>query len=208
MSKYYNNLECPLSIFRDIQLGKSLELLLIDGVFDEVEANDAWLTIYDLYNEEVKSNKNNTGFEKQKQLQVLSNKYSIVKACLFLIYQKIEVNVLNIATGLDKDFVKHDYTEQVQILNSFGFRVDINNIESELLRVSKQKENIKTQINVLKKDLEKEGKQSNSYTINDTIFSAQKHQGFPFSKDAKVIDLVVCLNDLIRSNNLQKKHGK
>lgn len=210
--QYYNSIHnCPLSVFRQIQKDGNLQTLLIMGVFEEVSANDAWLTIYDEYNSAVKSNRNNTAFERQKRLQILINEYSMIKACLFLIVQKIQFNLLNSITQLDKSFEPLNYEKEVKVLNAFGFKIDINNIESELLRVEKQKENYKTKIGILKKEMEVPEKEQSNGTIDNTIFKCQKFQGFPFHPDAKVIDLVVCLNELIVSNQMQKKdikHGK
>jgi hypothetical protein len=191
-------------VFKSIQLDGNLKPLLINGTYDEVAANDAYLTLYDEYNGAIKSNRNNTTFEKQKQLQILVNQYGIIKACLFLIYQKLEFNVLNSLTQLDKEFKPLTYVDEVLILNNLGFKVDIDNIEKELIRVEKQKENYKTKLAILKKELESEDKGEKD-SFNKTIFQAQKFQGFPFNQDAKVIDLVTCLNELIVSNNAQKK---
>ena len=208
MAQYYSSIhDCPLNVFKQIQKDGDLKPLLISGEFDEQEANNAWLSIYDEYNTAVKSNRNNTTFERQKRMQILVNQYAMIKACLFLIVQKLQFNLLNQATGLDKNYEPHTYEKEVKVLNDFGFKVDINNIENELIRVEKQKENFKTKINIVKKELENDNKGSENWTINNTIFQCQKYQGYVFGPEAKVIDLVVCLNELILNNAQQKKNN-
>jgi len=212
---YYDNIEnCPLESFKQVQLKNDYKYILISGDYDESKAKESWLSIIDEYQESVKSNRNNTLFEYQKQYHIVSGEYQIIKACLFVVSQKLQVNLLNELMPLELKFEKLNYDEEVKILNQYGYKMDINNIDKELIRVEKQSKNKLTQIKIAQKRIEDNTKDSGNWTINDTIFSCQKHQGFPFAKDAKVIDLVVCLNDLIRNNEMQKaqlkkkKHGK
>ena len=100
MQQYYHDLNCPLDIFEEIYLGGSTELLLIEGKYNESDANLAWMELYDMYSDSVKSNKNNTAFTKANQMKELVAKYAMIKNCLWLIYQTLEINILNKATGL------------------------------------------------------------------------------------------------------------
>jgi len=204
---YYQSIEtCPLSIFKTILSKNDLSLLFIDGKYNEVEAKDAWIVLYDEFNDAIKTGRNNTNFEKTKQIEILENEYSIIKSCVFLVSQKVLINLANSATKLDMVVLNYDF--EVKVLNMMGFNVDVNNIEADILRVDKQKENKKTQIKLIEKDLSDGEKQSANWTFNDTIFQCQKHQGYPFNESAKVIDLVSALNDLIRANKPVKKTNK
>lgn len=207
--KYYNSIHiCPLEVFKNVQLENDYKHLLISGTYDKEKAYEAWVEIMDAYQEAVKSNTNNTLFELQKQYEILKGEYDIIKVCIFVISQKLQINLLNELLPLEHKFDKLDYTEDVKNLNKFGYKFDINKIDSELLRVEKQSKGKITQIKRALGKIEKQVKDNGDWTINDTIFIAQKHMGFPFTKDAKVIDLVVCLNDRMRNIAMQKAQLK
>jgi len=206
---YFNTIEdCPLEVFKNVQLKNDFKLLLIDGVYDESKAKDSWNQLYDSYNSAVKSKSNNTGFENNKQLQILQGEYQIIRACIFMISHKLEVNVLSNMMPKELKTELLDYDNEVKILNRFGFKFDIDKVDKELIRVDKQSKNHITKIKILQKRVEEDSLKDNDSTINDTIFICQKHQGFAFLKDSKVIDLVSCLNDLIRHNESLKKQNK
>lgn len=207
--KYYNTINnCPLEVFKNVQLENDYKHLLISGTYDKEKAYEAWVEIMDAYQEAVKSNTNNTLFELQKQYEILKGEYDIIKVCIFVISQKLQINLLNELLPLEHKFEKLDYTEDIKNLNVYGYKFDINNIDKDLIRVEKQSKNKITQIKRALSKIEKQSKDNGNWTINDTIFQAQKHQGFPFTKEAKVIDLVVCLNDRMRSITMQKAHLK
>lgn len=207
--QYYNNIHnCPLEVFKKIQLDNDYKHLLIKGDYSESEAKKAWLEIIDEYQEAVKSGKNNTLLELQKQYHIKQNEYMIIKSCIFIIGQKLQVNLMNELLPIDSNFEKLDIETDVKNLNEFGYKVDINNIDEDLIRVEKQSKNKITQIKIAQKKIEDQATDSKDWSILDTIFLAQKHQGYVFPKDAKVIDLVVCLNDQIRQNKREKANLK
>ena len=61
MTKYYNNInDCPLDVFKKVQLDNDTKHLLVSGEYDEEKAKESWLSIIDEYQSKVKSNRNNT----------------------------------------------------------------------------------------------------------------------------------------------------
>lgn len=201
---YYQSIEtCPLSVFKTILNKNDFSLLLIDGKYNEIEARNAWILLYDEFNDAIKSGRNNTNFEKTKQIEILENEYSIIKSCVFLISQKVLINLANSATDLDAKVLNYDF--EVKTLNYMGFNVDVNNIEADILRVDKQKENKKTQIKLLQKDLDEDEKKASTWTFQETIQQVQESQGFPFGEHAKVCDFVGALNIMILKNKPVKK---
>ena len=209
MQQYYNNIHVtPLDVFKDVQITNDLKHLLISGEYDEVKAREAWLELFDNYQEAVNSKSNNTAFEMNKQLHILTGEYQIIKACLFILSNKLEVNTLNQLMPIDLKYELLEYENEVKILNQYGFKFDIEKIGTELIRCEKLSKSKKTKINILKQKIEADAKSGGKSTISDTIFIAQKHQGFAFTKESKVIDLVTCLNDLMKQNEIQKAQNK
>jgi hypothetical protein len=214
--QYYDSIyNCPLEVFEKVQIENDYKYLLIPidyknekdkenhlNSFNKEDAEKSWLNIYDQYSEKIKSKSNNNLFEYQKQLYKTAGEYRVIKACVFLIAQKLEVNLLNSLTPVEHEVL--DYEEEVKQLNQFGYRIDINNIDTELLRVDKQSRNYETKLSVLNKKIDDDKKGSESWDISDTIFIASKHQGFPFKDNAKVIKLVTCLNNMMRESEINK----
>ena len=199
---YYRDLDIPLSVFRKALKGEFKELL-ISGVYDETEAKDAWMEVYDLYNSSIKSRTNNVAFEIRKRIQIDYNKYEIIRRCLWMIEQVYYINILN-ELGIDKNYKPIDIAPYVELINKYGFKFNKDNIVKEIERVSKASRVYESKIQSRMKELEKIENAGGDWTFDDTIFIAQKHQGFAFSKDAKLIELVTCLNDLIRNKDGQK----
>jgi hypothetical protein len=209
MDNYFTSIhDTPLDVFKSVQIHNDVKYLLIDGIYDEDKAKNAWLELFDEYQEAVNSKSNNTAFELNKQFHILTGEYQITKACLFILSHKLEVNMLNELMPIDLKYELLEYETEVKILNQYGFRFDINKMEHELVRCEKLSKSKKTKINILKQKIEADAKGGGKSTISDTIFIAQKHQGFPFTKESKVIDLVTCLNDLMKHNEIQKAHNK
>ena len=203
MSRYYNNIEdCPLKVFRLVQTKQSLEPLLVEGEYKEEEANEAWLQLYDEYSEAVQSKSNNISFSLRKQLIVSVNEYNIVKNCLFLISEKHNLNLIN----MDEVF---DYSEQVNTLNTMGYKFNVEKVSDEVGRVSRQLNMKKKRIETIKQEIERIEKKGGSWTFTDTIGSVEKFMGFQIDQEKTNLSLFISyLNQLLKQPKQDGKSGR
>lgn len=208
MSSYLNNIDdCLLSVFADVQRKHNYKLLLIDGEYNEEEAGEAWLQLYDEYNEAVKSKSINIQFEITKQIDIKKSEYIYIKNCLFFIREWNNIMLLDMFDLLDN---KENYTNLIDDLiskiNYFGYQFDKNKgIGKEVERISKQVENYKTRIESDLKDLEDANKKAKPWTFDDSVGGVEKYMGFPMPEKCTVRKFTVYLNMLIQANADNKK---
>ncbi|MHA2364718.1 MAG: hypothetical protein ACXAC7_12250 [Candidatus Hodarchaeales archaeon] len=177
--------------------------------YKKSEAVHAWNLIMDEYTEATISKSNNIIFEETKKLIELKGKYYIVSSFINLIETKIRVNLVNVVCDFGDKYKLHGFEDEVKQLNILGgYKIDINNIENEIIRVSKQVKNFETQIKIVEEKIEKLKKGSSKTSIAKTIWKAAQHQSYPFEKDAVVNDLVLCINDIIETNELIKANER
>jgi len=203
MQKYINNIDdCLLTTFSEVMRAHNYKLLLISGEYDEKLASDAWLELYDQYNEVVSSKSTNIQYEITKQIDIKKSEYVYIKQCLFFILEWNNIILLDMFDLVDN---KENYINLIDDLinkvNEFNYRFDKSKgIGVEVTRISKQIENYKTKIEVDLEQLKKLGGETNEWTFDDTIGGVEKYMTFPMPEKLKLRMFTVYLNMLIKSN--------
>jgi len=197
---YYNSIEdCPLDIFRKVNLFNDYKLLLIIGEFDLNKAMEAWSNIYDEYSNEVKSEGVNINFQIRKQIEVKKIEKEIIRNCIFIICELYKAELL---TGLT-----NDYDFFIHTINRYGFNFDkTKSIGEEVQRVLAQSKSYDTQIKRDIKELDRREKTESKYTIDDTITTVEKFMGFQLNEKTTVKKFTSYLNALIKLNSDAKSN--
>jgi len=200
MEKYWNSIEdCPLSVFRKVNLFNDYKALLISGEFDLDKAMEAWNNIYDEYSEQVKSDAVNVNFQIRKQIEVKKIEKEIVRNCIFII---CELHKAELLTGFTNDYDFFIFT-----INKYGFGFDKTKpIAEEVQRVFAQSKSYDTQIKRDIKALQAREKTESKYTIDDTITTIEKFMGFQLSEQTTVKKFTSYLNALIKFNSDAKSN--
>ena len=199
MSKYYDNLQCPLSVFKEVMNTGEYKPLLLEGEFNQDEAFLAWLNLYDEYTDKVNSKSNNVVFGLKKQIYILSGEYQIVKNCLFAIQELHNCNLINFENKFDiKYFVK--------TINEYHYRFDeTKDISLEVARVDKLLNNKLNQIKRIEKELQTYEQKGGSFT--DTIAAVEMFIRFQLNEEKTTVEKFVSyLNQMIKSSQDGKQH--
>ncbi|WBC28469.1 head scaffolding protein [Rhodobacteraceae phage LS06-2018-MD05] len=189
MSKYINNIdECLLTVFRKVINNNDYKALLIEGEFDEKEANEAWLQIYDQWNDVIDNRNVSSQFEITKQIEIKKNDYMLIQNCISMIDMLYRINLQNEIIKeyckLEKidypiDLEELNYDEYVNHLNKFNFKIDIKKgVLKELDRIKRQSKNYLSQIETDIKKLEKENNNKKG-DFDDIIASVDIFVKFP-----------------------------
>lgn len=200
MVKYWNSIDnTPLEVFRLVSDTGDLNHLLIDGEFNDAEADKAWMQLYDEYNLAVKSKTNNVVFGLQKQAYILTGKYQLIHNCLFAIQELHNCNLINMAEV-------HDLMYFVKTINENGYQFDVTKgIGNEIARVSKQTKNLRTQLESINKKIESYHTDKKTKFI-DTIASVEASMGFQINEqNTTVAKFVSYLNQMIEKNGKSNK---
>ena len=191
MKQYLDSLkETNLKQFKAC-LDGDYKVLHNKGEYNEEDAKTAWFTIYDEYNDRLKTQGNNIAFSVQKKLYTLPNKKYIVDVCLFVITELITLNHINFSEV-------HGFDEFIKIIGTYGFKFDKDDPIESLKRIKQQIKNFDTQIKREQKVLEEISKRGGEWTFNKTVLAVNKYMGYEaMHNDTNMIDFVDGLNMML-----------
>jgi hypothetical protein len=220
MNKYLDNIhDCTLGIFSKVYNTHNYKHLFIITETDEKEiekawqkyneeeAKQAWLKLFDEYSDTIESNGVNYLFETTKNIESKKSDYLVIKNCLHFIRIYNELNIIgNIAKevgGLDYEFEDVGLKDVVKQLNKYNFNFNIERgIPNELERVEKQSSRI---LGKIEKDIEKlEKRKDDNYVFEDTITAVSKFMSYRIPDSDSVRMFVSNLNMLIKHNKAQQ----
>lgn len=211
MTQYIDNIDdCTLGIFRKVISKHDYKHLLISGEYNEGEAKQSWLKLFDEYSDSINSGSVDYNFEMQKQIAIKKCDYTNIQNCIYFIGVFNELNLNNELFNLvtEKEiFEQLRIDELIALLNKYNFRFDKKKgIAKELDRVKKQSKNILSRI---ESDIKKlESKNDSKHTFEDTIGVVEKYMGFIVPDGLSVKRFVVYLNMLINHNKQSESNGK
>lgn len=210
MTQYIDNIDdCTLGIFRKVISKHDYKNLLISGEYNEEEAKQAWLKLFDEYSDSINSGSVDYNFEMQKQIAIKKCDYTNIQNCIHFIGVFNELNLNNELFNLvtEKEiFEQLRIDELIDLLNKYNFRFDKKKgIAKELDRVKKQSKNILSRIESDIKKLESK-KDNNPTKFSDIIINVFKHVGH--LPDSVTMDIFIAgLNSLISYNEHLKKQN-
>lgn len=159
--------------------------------YNEDDLKQAWYSIYDEYNNKIKTKGNNIAFTVQKKLYTLPNKKYIIDVCLFVITELITLNHINFTEI-------HGFDEFIDIIESYGFKFDKENPIDSLKLIKQQVKNLDIQIKREQKTLEEISKRGGDWSFNQTVLAVKKFMNcwLP-DKKIKMDEFVEMLNMML-----------
>ncbi|RLI44872.1 hypothetical protein DRO61_11625 [Candidatus Bathyarchaeota archaeon] len=227
MQNYINNIDsCLLITFSEVMKTRNYKLLYINKnsrltvilnwigekfninrfkaiKYDETLANEAWLHLYDEFNEGINTSSVDITFEIIKQIDVLKSEYIEIKDLLFFILEWHRIMLLDMFKLIENKKFYYDLIDQlIKRVNYFNYRFDKEKgIGKEVERITKQVENYKTRIASNEAQLEDINKDTKKKTFGTTIAAISKFMSFR-------MDDKVALREFINYYNLQVESNK
>ena len=194
MSQYLDNIEnLTLDRFK-LCLKGDYKCLLLKGEYDELEAEKAWLNIYDQYTDSLNTKSNNVAFEMKKQVHILANEKLIINTCLFVVSELLKANFVNLEDV-------HEFDNFINIITEYGFKFDKEKPADSLIKLQKQIRNYDSRISSELKKIENIEKNDDKWTFDDTIAACEKYMGFRIEEDKTTVKRFVSyLNQMLREN--------
>jgi len=168
--------------------------------YNEELANDAWLTLFDEYNEAVNSKSVNVSFELKKQVYITNGEYSFLRTSLFAVIELSRINIINGNDKINIDFFLKTLAEKNYIIKK-------DNLANDIIRIDKQLKNYETKIKLMLEKINDEDKKTSSWTFDDTLNQVEMFRAIAFDEKTTVKKFTTVLNALIKKGETQPTNG-